>query len=298
MKKTIAALMSLTVACAMFTPAFAAETESPAPISEPPAVLSETPEETAGRYTFEINGEDVSVDAVIMVPLRVIAQSLGFTVTWNGDGTVTVDSGEMHMTITIGEDSYQAITSIEGAVGATAPLRLGAAPYVVDGTTYVPLEMFDVLLGNGAVDLENGKIVIHTETAENQVQIPNPFIDCSSLAEAVEVAGFEMRAPKSVGDYDRVFISAIDCELIDVLYECGDATVRVRKGAGTEDISGDYNSYAETAVSEVDGMEVTMKGNTEKVNLAVWTSGAHTFSVSASAGMSRGEMADLIREIA
>ena len=73
MKKTIAALMSLTVACAMFTPAFAAETESPAPISEPPAVLSETPEETAGRYTFEINGEDVSVDAVIMVPLRVIA---------------------------------------------------------------------------------------------------------------------------------------------------------------------------------------------------------------------------------
>ena len=295
MKKTIAALMSLTVACAMFTPAFAAETESPAPISEPPAVLSETPEETAGRYTFEINGEDVSVDAVIMVPLRVIAQSLGFTVTWNGDGTVTVDSGEMHMTITIGEDSYQAITSIEGAVGATAPLSLGAAPYVVDGTTYVPLEMFNVLLGNDAVDLEDGKIVIH---AENNVQIPNPFIDCASLAEASQVAGFEMRAPEAVGEYDRVSISAIDGELIDVLYESGDDTVRVRKGAGTEDISGDYNSYAEAAVSKVDGMEVTMKGDAGKVYLAVWTSGEYTYSVSASADMSRGEMADLIREIA
>ena len=295
MKKTIAALMSLTVACAMFTPAFAAETESPAPISEPPAVLSETPEETTGRYTFEINGEDVSVDAVIMVPLRVIAQSLGFTVTWNGDGTVTVDSGEMHMTITIGEDSYQAITSIEGAVGATAPLSLGAAPYVVDGTTYVPLEMFNVLLGNDAVDLEDGKIVIH---AENNVQIPNPFIDCASLAEASQVAGFEMRAPEAVGEYDRVSISAIDGELIDVLYESGDDTVRVRKGAGTEDISGDYNSYAEAAVSKVDGMEVTMKGDAGKVYLAVWTSGEYTYSVSASAGMSRREMADLIREIA
>lgn len=295
MKKTIAALMSLTVACAMFTPAFAAETESPAPISEPPAVLSETPEETAGRYTFEINGEDVSVDAVIMVPLRVIAQSLGFTVTWNGDGTVTVDSGEMHMTITIGEDSYQAITSIEGAVGATAPLSLGTAPYVVDGTTYVPLEMFNVLLGNDAVDLEDGKIVIH---AENNVQIPNPFIDCASLAEASQVAGFEMRAPEAVGDYDRVSISAIDGELIDVLYESGDDTVRVRKGAGTEDISGDYNSYAEAAVSKVDGMEVTMKGGSGKAYLAAWTSGEYTYSVSASVGMSRGEMADLIREIA
>ena len=295
MKKTIAALVSLTVACAMFTPAFAAEMESPAPISQPPAVISEAPVETTGRYTFEINGEDVSVDAVIMVPLRVIAQSLGFTVTWNGDGTVTVDSGEMHMTITIGENSYQAITSIEGAVGATAPLSLGTAPYVVDGTTYVPLEMFNVLLGNDAGDLEDGKIVIH---AENNVQIPNPFIDCASLAKASQVAGFEMRAPEAVGDYDRVSISAIDGELIDVLYENGDNTVRVRKGAGTEDVSGDYNSYAETAVSQVDGMEVTMKGGAGRVNLAVWTNGEYTYSVSASAGMSRREMADLIREIA
>lgn len=162
MKKTIATLMSLTAACAMFTPAFAVETESPTLISKPPAVISEAPEETTGRYTFEINGKDVPVDAVIIVPLRTIAEQLGFTVTWNGDGTVTVDSGEMHTTITIGEDSYQAITSIEGAVGATAPLSLGAAPYVVDGTTYVPLEMFNVLLGNGAVDLEDGKIVINS----------------------------------------------------------------------------------------------------------------------------------------
>ena len=298
MKKTMAALMSLTVACAMLTPAFAAETESPALIPEPPAVISETPEGTTGRYTFEINGKDMPVDAVIMVPLRVIAQSLGFAVTWNGDGTVTVDSGEMHMTIAIGEDSYQAITSIEGAVGATAPLSLGAAPYVVDGTTYVPLEMFNVLLGNDAITLEDGKIVINTEIDENNVQIPNPFIDCASLAEAGEVAGFEMRAPETVGDYDHVSISAMDGELVDVLYESGDETVRVRKGTGTEDISGDYNSYAEAAVSKVDGMEVTMKGDSGKVYLAVWTSGEYTYSVSASAGMSRGEMADLIREIA
>ena len=64
MKKTIAALMSLMVACAVFPPALAAETESPVLISEPPAVISETPAETTGRYPFEINGEDVSVDAV------------------------------------------------------------------------------------------------------------------------------------------------------------------------------------------------------------------------------------------
>ena len=74
------------------------------------------------------------------VPLRAVAEALGFTVTWNGDGTVTVDSGEMHSVITIGEDRYQAVTSIEGAVGATGPLQLGAPPYVIHGTTYVPLK--------------------------------------------------------------------------------------------------------------------------------------------------------------
>ena len=295
MKKSIAALTSLTMACAMFTPAFAAGAESPTLISEPPAVISEAPEETTGHYTFEINGKDVSVDAVIMVPLRVIAQPLGISVTWNGNGTVTVDTGEMHMTITIGEDSYQAITSIEGAVGATAPLSLGAAPYVVDGTTYVPLEMFNVLLGSGAVNLEAGKIVINTE---DNVQIPSPFIDCSSLTEAGRVAGFAMRAPESVGAYDRVSISAIDGELIDVLYESGDDTIHVRKGAGTEDISGDYNRYAEVSTLRADGAEITLKGEAGKVCLAVWTSGEYTYSVSASCGMSRGEMAALIREIA
>ena len=43
MKKRIAALMSLTMACAMLTPAIAAGTVSPALISEPPAVISAAP---------------------------------------------------------------------------------------------------------------------------------------------------------------------------------------------------------------------------------------------------------------
>ena len=135
MKKTIAALMSLTAACAMLTPAFAAGTESPAPISQPPAVISEAPEETTGRCTFEINGKDVPVDAVIIVPLRAIAEPLGFKVTWD-NGRVLVDDGTMHTTVTIGVDSYIVTTSADGMDGMSAPFSLGAAPYVVDGTTY------------------------------------------------------------------------------------------------------------------------------------------------------------------
>ena len=45
-------------------------------------------------------------------------------------------------------------------------------------------------------------------------------------------------------------------------------------------------------------MEVTIKGESGKAYLATWTDGEYTYSVSASAGMSRTEMAALICEIA
>ena len=54
----------------------------------------------------------------------------------------------------------------------------------------------------------------------------------------------------------------------------------------------------EFTASNAGMVEVTMKGDAGKVHLAVWTNGEYTYSISASAGMSRGEMADLIREIA
>ena len=150
-QKTVSALAAaLVLAGAVSLPALAAEQTAPAP------------ESAAYGYPLERNGAAAAADVPVMVPLRTVAEALGFTVTWNGDGTVTVDSGEMHSVITIGEDRYQAVTSIEGAVGATGPLQLGAPPYVIQGTTYVPLKLFDVLLGSGAVTLDGGRIAVRT----------------------------------------------------------------------------------------------------------------------------------------
>ena len=116
-QKTVSALAAaLVLAGAVSLPALAAEQTAPAP------------ESAAYGYPLELNGAAAAADVPVMVPLRAVAEALGFTVTWNGDGTVTVDSGEMHSVITIGEDRYQAVTSIEGAVGATGPLQLGAPP--------------------------------------------------------------------------------------------------------------------------------------------------------------------------
>ena len=151
-KKTISVMAAaLMLAGAVSIPALAAENDrliSPAPGGEPALIGSD--ERITYEYPLEVNGGELDITVPVMVPLRTVAEALGFTVTWNGDGTVSIDSGLMHSTIAIGTDSYQAVTSLEGAEGATGPLQLGAAPYVVDGCTYVPLKLFDILLGNGA----------------------------------------------------------------------------------------------------------------------------------------------------
>lgn len=108
-----------------------------------------------------IDGQESNTQLAVMVPARELAEELGYTVTWNGeDQSVTLDSGTMHANFKIGVNSYIAATSIEGAVGMTAPFSLSSAPVVSDGVTFVPLELFTVLNGNHADSLTvNGNTV-------------------------------------------------------------------------------------------------------------------------------------------
>lgn len=296
MKKTIPALLSLIMACAMIAPVSAA-TDADILISEAPMVISEQAEEAAGRYTIQINGSDFSVDACIMVPLRAVAEPLGFTVTWN-DGTILVDNGVMHTTVTVGEDRYIVATSVEGVEGMSAPFSLGAAPYVTDGTAYVPLELFEALLGNrpGTITLDDNKIQVNTGAGEN-VQIPNPFETCGSLAEAGALAGFDMEAPNSVQGLELAEARVIPGSMIELRYQSGEHEVCIRKAVGTGDISGDYSAYPDSRTIQADGLQATLKGADGKAYLATWTDGSFAFSVSASLGMDWTEMTALIQAV-
>ena len=297
MKRIRVAAMSLTLACAMLLPAAAAA--NPAAQTPEKSILhAEAQEETPGCYTLEINGRDTEMNAVLMVPLRMVAESLGFTVSWD-DGTVLLDNGTMHTTVTIGLDRYIVSTSVEGIVGMSAPFSLGAAPYIVNNTAYVPLELFDALLGSkaGTITLDGGRIKIHTEEAGN-VQIANPYLVCGSLQEAAEAAGFSLAAPENIPGYDRVSILAVSRELIEVRYQSGEDTVSIRKAAGTGDISGDYNSYAESRSLSVNGMTVAVKGDHSRAYLATWTNDGYTYAISASAGLDVESLSGLIREVA
>ena len=247
-----------------------------------------------GALPLTVNGEATGITVTeenggYIVPLRALAEYLGYTVAWHGeDSTVTLDSGAMHATVTLGVNRYQAVTSLEGMVGMTAPFSLAAAPYAVDGTTYVPLELFVVLMGNpaDAVSAAGGVVELTAEQAGGgSVQIPSSWKEYGSASELEQAAGFPVPLPALPEGYEAVLYQAIPGQLAEVRFSGGGDTLIYRAGLGTEDMSGDYNVYPAVQTVEEGGVSVTCKGDGDTVSLALWSRDGYSFSLASERGL-------------
>lgn len=138
-----------------------------------------------------------------------------------------------------------------------------------------------------------------TETSSvSQMQTSNPFVSCESIADAEKTAGFSLSLPEHAPDWaTETTIRATQSGMIEVVYLGNDNELRIRKGTGTEDISGDYNTYETEEELSVGDMQVQVKGNAGKVSLATWNNGTHSFSISSSNGMAQEELNTLISSI-
>lgn len=125
---------------------------TPAPETTPEA----TPEVTDAPVDYS-NVKDISVgekvitniykeNNTLMVPLREIAETLGFTVEWDGAAKSIMLNSGMY-SLKIGENAY--------GVGKMMPQQLKAAPVIKDDDlTYVPVEYFTELLeANDSISL-------------------------------------------------------------------------------------------------------------------------------------------------
>lgn len=108
-------------------------------------------------YSVTVNGGklDLGKNTVFtsgkqtMLPLRATAEKLGFKVTWDGkDRAIKLDNGEVNTRIHIGTDSYYMASST--AIGMSAPV-------LKNDVTYVPAELFNILLGQGSVTVSVSK---------------------------------------------------------------------------------------------------------------------------------------------
>jgi len=88
---------------------------------------------------------------IVMVPLRAIAEALGYDVNWD----------EALRSIRLGVAIHVWVGGTEAHVGRMAPIELSTAPIIVDDLTFVPLDFFRDVLGQTVYVFE-GQVVIET----------------------------------------------------------------------------------------------------------------------------------------
>ena len=257
---------------------------------------------SAGAYTgtfpVEADGQSTGVQACLMVPLRAVAEPLGFTVTWD-DGGVLVDNGTLHTRVVIGQDRYTLTTSIDGLVGMSAPFSLGAPPYVANGVTYVPVALFDALLGDGAVTVTDSGTVSIQAPSSSSTSLANPFTEYDTLAQAEEAAGFSLQMPDRVPNWmDSMRFRVADDTMIEVLIQGGDQELCIRKAPGDSDISGDFTIYAWTQTVDADGITLELRGNGDYARVAIWTRDGYTFSITTNADLTPEAMTAMAESVA
>lgn len=130
------------------------------------------------------------------------------------------------------------------------------------------------------------------------VQIANGIEECASLDELSEKVGFEVRTPQALPfDPESVEYSSYWGDFAQVDYDGEGMHITYRVSAGSGDISGDYNDYADTAKLSTEDAEVTLKGSVGNWQLAIWKDGDFSFSLSISPGLSEAQLKDIISNI-
>ena len=289
MNKKFTVLLSLLLAATLTIPTFAGTTAL--------AAKANKKLDAVAQYTVVVDDKDTGVEIPVMVPLRKMAKATGMKVTKKGN-QVRLDTGEMHADFTVGKDAYSLTTSMKGAAGATGQFSLGSAPYVVKKTIYVPMSLFWVIEGNDASVLSiNGQKINFSTKGSDQTQIPNPFVEYGTLADAEKAAGFTFKVPEQMNGCKQSYISVMDGKMQQVVYEKGESQVTLRKMAGTDDISGVNIDYAKKDQVAIGGHQTELRGDGTSVFVAVWNNGGYTYAVYADAGVTAAQMTAIVESI-
>ncbi|MGG0797338.1 stalk domain-containing protein [Brevibacillus laterosporus] len=287
MKKILVGICAATM---MSVPAFAAEATNALSPKHTAVVTQKSP---VVQYTLKINNKTVELgtekivlmEDQIMVPLKITSEALGFTLKLDEQKqTIHMDNGTMQTDLTVGEDTYFGYSS--KAIGMTAPLSLGVAPAIIEGSIYVPVDLYKVLLTDpNCVSIKDHVINISTDSMTSKkpasIGLPNPLVNYSTLDEARKAVGFTFAVPATLPDgYQMKDITVISNSLAKISYSKGDNHIAYRTAKENTDISGDYNVYDKVKPITVGNTKITVKGKGDSINLATWTKDGTSFSLS------------------
>ncbi|MBW3094593.1 hypothetical protein KIH75_04395 [Bifidobacterium sp. 64T4] len=137
-------------------------------------------------------------------------------------------------------------------------------------------------------------------SSSSSSQMANPYTSYETLAEAAKAAGFGLNVPGSIGDYGHLAYQVMNAgqgdAMIQITYtassDASGSSYTIRKAAGNDDISGDYNEYAQTRSLSLGkaSTKVTVKGDADgAVKLATWVKDGYAYSLGAYDGTSLSE---------
>ena len=101
-----------------------------------------------------------------------------------------------------------------------------------------------------------GVRLINMNAVDDNVQVVNPLTEYNSLFDAEESVGFKLGIDLS--DYDNLSYVVINNEILEITYRDSDNNLILRKAKGSEDISGDFNTYDVSDDVSVNGVDVSV----------------------------------------
>ena len=84
-------------------------------------------------------------------------------------------------------------------------------------------------------------------------------------------------------------------DIAEINYIGKDQTICYRKGNGTEDVSGIYETYSDTKVITVGTQNVTVCGEGDVIYLATWTDGTYAYSIYTEQGVTQEQLEDMVK---
>jgi hypothetical protein len=137
-----------------------------------------------------------------------------------------------------------------------------------------------------------------TKDSKNQVQIPNPIVETEDIKSLRESVTFPLKVPTVVPKgYEVSSTSVIGGNLAQITYSNGTNEITYRMAEGTDDISGEYNTYDRLREIKVDGQKVLLKGNKDGYQAATWTDGTYTYSITSDIPLTEEQFIQMIKGI-
>lgn len=227
----------------------------------------------------------------VMLPLWKVAQALGWTVTWLPEENGTrIENEDQVMTLTYGSDRYARAS--KSSIGMTAPEHYGAAPVVVEGRTYVPAAMFQLL--SCIVTVEGGTVALRTESAPpaEEEQPSGGAVEYQTAAEAEQAVGFPLKAPGELGAPEKIRV--ISGAVAQLNWPEG---ISYRMARGSQEVSGSYTAYGWEQSQTAGEQTVTIKGNGNQTYLAAWNDGTYSYALAFDQGVSAQRAVSLVGDL-